>query len=278
MKYLLVLAVTVAAAVLAGSMPEGTRTITLNSRNTVSLTSPITGKSAAELQLKLIEADQSASFYEPVYLTLNSPGGSIPDGERIIETVNGLSHRVDTISIFSASMSFIISQYLGKRYVLESGTMMSHRAYAEGLSGQVPGNLITRAMELLTSITQVDQHIANRAGMKVKDYQDFIRDEAWMRGPDAVSRGFADSVARVKCDESLQGTTAPQTMQVFIFTVKVTWYKCPLITQPAIVEMADSIKPETRREILMLLYNPSSYVRQYGLTKLSGGLIRQEGL
>jgi len=263
----------VALAGVAANVPDqGIRTITLSSSNTVSLSTAINGETAARLQAQLIEADRTAGFFSPVYLTLNSPGGSVTDGEKVIETVNGLGHRVDTISMFSASMSFIISQYLGKRYVLESGTMMSHRAYAEGLSGQVPGNLITRALELLTSVTKLDEHIAARVGMKLKDYQAFIHDEAWMRGEEAVKLKFADSLVRVKCDPSLQGTTAPQTIQLLFTSVKVKWYKCPLITQPAAVDVDESASNSVRKEILTLLYAPSDYVRQYGVTKLSGGL------
>lgn len=272
MKYLLLVSLVVTAAVLAAGQSAGIRTITLTSKNTVSLATPINGQTAAELQAKLIQADRTAGFFEPVYLTLNSPGGSIPDGEKIIETANGLTHRVDTISMFSASMSFIISQYLGKRYVLESGTMMSHRAYAEGLSGQIPGNLISRALGLLASLTQIDTHVADRAGVTVKSYQDFIRDEAWMRGQEAVSRNFADSLVRVKCDSSLQGVTDPQTLKLFLFNVKVKWYKCPLITDPASVEMDNDVPDNVQKEINTLLYSPGDYVRQYGVTRLVGGL------
>lgn len=250
---------------------QSIRTITLNSRNTVSLSTAINWETTADVQIKLIKADHTARFYEPVYLTLNSPGGSIGDGEKIIETVNGMTHRVDTISIFSASMSFILSQYLGKRYILESGTMMSHRAYAEGLSGQVPGNLITRTLGLLTNIIQLDKHIAARSGMKLEDYQALVQDELWMRGQEAVNKNFADSLVRVTCDSSLQGTTEPKVMRVFLFNIKVTWYKCPLITEPASIEMADSIPEATRKEILTMFYNPGNYLRQYGLTQLSGG-------
>lgn len=226
------------------------KTIVLSKDNTVNLRMPIMGDTAKDIQVQLMKADRNLGSGEPIYLTLYSPGGSVSDGEHIIETAKGLDHQVDTISIFSASMSFILSQYMGKRYVLDSGVMMSHRASANGLSGQIPGNLVTRVLGLLTSLGQIDAHVASRAGMRTPAYQALIANELWMRGQRAVDLKFADEVVTVTCDESLQGGEEPQLVDTGFFLVKVVWAKCPLITEPLSAVMAKTKEPVDFKELL----------------------------
>jgi ATP-dependent protease ClpP protease subunit len=238
-------------------------TITLTDRNTVSLNMPIDGSSAKEVQQALLDKSQLLSRSEPIYLVLNSPGGSIDDGEKIIETAQGIPQLVHTITLFSASMSFIISQYLDKRYILESGQMMSHRAYAEGLSGQVPGNLVTRTLGLLSSLEQVDEHVAKRAGLDTKAYQELIRDELWMRGSKAIDLKFADEVTRIRCAKSLNGPGEAKSLRVMMFDVKVVWHKCPLISEPLSVEISGKASNEDKKRIHEMLYDRAEYLKNY---------------
>lgn len=245
----------------------GPRVIVLEDYNTISLNLPINGDSASNLQVELLEKASKTS--KPLYLTLNSPGGAVDSGEKIIETANGIKNEVNTITLFAASMAFIAAQSLDKRYILDSGTMMSHRAFANGLSGNIPGNLITRTMAMLSSLVAIDQRIADRAGYTLKDYQDMVRDEMWIRGQDAVNMKFADEVIRVQCGKTLQGEGPEQTVKVFIFEVKVVYHKCPLITEPMHASVVGDSTAEQDRAIALMLSNRAEYVRQYGSKGLS---------
>lgn len=263
---------------LMGLVPEtaspkaGPRTIVLNEANTVSLNVAIDSNSASETQLQLMKKASHLPSSAPLYLILNSPGGSIVDGEKIIETAQGLPNPIHTISIFSASMSFIISQYLDRRLIVESGTMMSHRAYAEGIGGQIPGNLVTRTLGLLSAITQMDTAVAKRVGMAVTNYQEMIRDEAWLRGQEAVNYHFADEVVRIQCDRSLSGPGPEQIVDLGLFKVVVRWHLCPLITRPFSVAMSDELTEEQRQQVNYMLYDKAAFVRQYGAKTLTGGV------
>lgn len=248
---------------------EGPRTIVLEAATTVSLNLPIDGESASDIQSKLIAKSASNPRAE-LYLTLNSPGGSIYDGEKIIETASGLPNKIHTISLFSASMSFIISQNLDRRYVLESGTMMSHRAFAGGLEGNIPGNLITRTLALLQSLVEVDAHIAHRAGYTTEAYQAMIADELWMRGNQAVKYKFADEVVRIRCGHTLQGPAEPVKVNTFFGPLMVIWSKCPLITQPIGVSGADRFTSEAAEEVITMLSDRSGYIHKYGFKHLNG--------
>lgn len=237
--------------------------IVLSDDNTISLNMPIMGSSARDIQTELLRKSAGLSPTKPLYLFLNSPGGSVTDGERIVEVARGLPQKVHTISLFSASMSFIISQYLDNRYITESGVMMSHRAYSGGYEGQVPGNLITRTLFTLAQIVAVDRHVAERAGMGTKQYEDLIANELWMDSQEAIHLKLADKTVRVRCDKTLQGPGPAKNIEVFMFKVAVTFHKCPLITEPLSVELANSATPEARTVVERMFHDKESFVHEY---------------
>ncbi len=244
---------------------SGVKLITLSEKNTVSLNTGVDGASASAIQSKLIALDHSLPKGKPIYMVLNSPGGSIDAGNAIIETAKGLSRKVHTISIFSASMSFIISQYLDNRYMVDSGMMMSHRAAAGGMQGQVPGNLITRTQALLDSIRALQVPIARRAGYTPEQYESMVADELWMGSGKALALRYSDETVRVRCDASLDGPGEEQEITVFVFRIKVRFHKCPLVTYPLSVDFGkDSMSAEWRRYILQMFNNRAQFVRSYG--------------
>lgn len=242
----------------------GYKVITLSESNTVSLNTPIDGPTATEVQAALVSKDHASYSKDPLYIVLNSPGGSVYAGNAIIETAKGLSRPVHTISMFSASMSFMISQYLDKRYVIETSNLMSHRAFAGGMSGQVPGNLITRTDALLEDIRKLEKPIADRAGYTLEAYEAMIADELWMNSDKSVKLRFADEVVRVRCDKTLNGPGEEKAIQVFIFTIMVTFHKCPLITYPLSVKFGTEVSEEWKNLILDMLQDRVKFVRNYG--------------
>lgn len=221
---------------LGPKQPDTSGVITLSESNTVSLNTPIEGSTIKEVSKRLLEVSDNLSSKKPIYLVLNSPGGSIEAGNELIELAKGLPQDVHTITLFSASMSFQISQNLGKRYMTSAGTMMSHRAAVGGVEGNIPGNAFTRLYYYLEMVTRLDQIAADRAGMNIEDYQKLISNELWMGGEQAVDLGFADEVVKVKCDKTLRGPGPVQHIRMFIFSADVTFDKCPLITSPTEVE------------------------------------------
>lgn len=238
--------------------------LVLSDKNTINLNMPIYGESAKAVQIALLEKSSKLPGNQPIYLFLNSPGGSVTDGRRIIEVARGIPQKVHTVSLFSASMSFIISQYLNDRYITESGVMMSHRAFGGGLEGQIPGNLITRTLFTLSQIVAIDSQIASRAGMPVKKYQDLIANELWMEAPEAEQLHLADKTVVIRCDSSLRGPASPVHMTIMgAFSVAVTYHKCPLITEPINIELDSNITPQARDTVEMLLHDKERFVHEY---------------
>lgn len=212
-----------------------TALLTLSASNTVSLALPVTSDSVRYISEELLAKSDKLSANSPIYLVLNSPGGSITDGRHLANVVNGLPQKVHTVSMFSASMSFMLSQFFGVRYVLEDSVLMSHRAAVEGMDGQIPGTLNSRTNALTEEILSMEKQVAERAGMPLEAYQKAIADEMWLNAQTAVSRKFADKIVRIRCDDTLRGYGPTQTFNIFIFTVNIQFHKCPLITEPRIV-------------------------------------------
>lgn len=249
----------VAIALVTTRTEAETDTITLSDSNTVSLNMPIMPDTANDIQTELLSKSDALGKNDVIYLVLNSPGGSIDAGNSIIALAKGLPQRVDTISLFSASMAFQITQNLGKRYIVDHGTMMSHRAAIGGLSGQVPGNAFARLYYILESITKLDQNASDRAGMGLEDYQRLIADELWMNSENAVSYKFADKVVKIRCDNTLRGPGRAQLFNWIFGRVTLKFHKCPLITEP--VEQGGDEK------VLEVLAKPKEQlVRTFGYT------------
>lgn len=231
--------------------------IILKDSNTVTLNMPIYEESARDLQVELLEKSEKLSKSDSIYLVLNSPGGNVKDGQDIIDLIKGLPQKVHTISLFSASMSFIISQYLDDRYVTEFSTLMSHRASVGGIQGTVPGTFLSRTNSMLMDLLALSNHVANRAGIDPKVYQDMIADELWMGADKAINLKFADKKVRLRCDKTLQGEGKTSTMTAFgIFTATITFSKCPLIKVPI------STRGNTDF-VNLFVNNKSEFIRKY---------------
>lgn len=239
--------------------PSGT--VLIKESNLVTINLPIDDESVSVAQGQLMALNEELPSGEPLYLFLNSPGGSIASGGRLIETMQSLGRPVHSISLFSASMAFIISQYTNTRYVMNNSVMMSHRASLGGVEGQIPGNFFTRANFIMSQVTELEEDISKRAGYSMEEYRNLVENELWLTGSDAVNQHWADKKVKVRCDVSLSGYSDPIEVKVFIFTFKVQFPKCPMITAPRITQAEGDL--EFKHAINDMLYNREQFVREY---------------
>lgn len=208
------------------SIASKVETITLNEENTVILRQGINYASIAKVQVKLFELSKKNPTND-LYLFLDSPGGSVAAGGLLIDTINSIPNKVHTISAFSASMAYITAQSLGKRYVLPSGVLMSHRAYVGGLKGTFE-QIDSLTGMLKEMVKEYDIQCADRVGLSYNAYRTLIHDDHWMTARQAVSTGHADAIAKVICDKSLQGSYVERQFSLF-GAYDVTFSKCPLV-------------------------------------------------
>lgn len=205
--------------------------VVLTEQNTMSLNGPVNSSSMTGLMLKLKELNKIETT-EPIFLVINSPGGSIYDGFDFIRFAASSKRKINTITIFAASMGFQIVEALGDRLVTSYSTLMSHKARGS-MAGEFPGQLDSRYNHVLSHLAEQDKFVVSRTNGKhtVESYATLIQNEYWANSQKAISDGFADKEVVVECDKSLDGSYF-QLFDLGFFSINAEFSKCPLIVSP----------------------------------------------
>lgn len=242
--------------------------ITLESDNTLVLRGPVTGQSVAKLQQQALAMSQKLSVTTPIYLVLDTPGGSVFSGLELIDHLRALPQQIHTITLFAASMGFQITQNMDKRYITNQGTLMSHRARLGGLGGQLDGEFESRYEMVKRKVDYMDAVAAKRMSMDIKDYKEMIINEYWVHGFDSIGDKAADEVVSVNCGTSLTGVESIDLPTMF-GQIVLEFSKCPLIRAPLKVDFKRITKSklgEVKDLYNKLYFNKSKYVDEFILT------------
>lgn len=226
---------------ISASKENKTDSVTLTDDNLLVLNSEVSGESVGAIIQKAKELDAKLSgrlgiSKQPIYLFLNTPGGSIQAGLEMIEALNGLGRKVNTITLFAASMGFQTVQNLGDRLILKNGVLMSHHAAGEiqgSFGGVHPSQMDNRYELWLDRIKELDEQTVKRTNGK-QTYESYLTQydkEMWLTGTKSVAQGYADRIVSIKCDKSLSGTTKHKA-DFLGFTINYELDKCPLNTAP----------------------------------------------
>jgi ATP-dependent protease ClpP protease subunit len=205
-------------------------TVNLGTANTVTLRGEVNDDSAqtAAIELMTLNAIRGNATY-PIYLVLDTPGGSIDAGESLIEVAKTIRN-LKTISIFAASMGSAIAEALpGDRLMTSNGILMFHRA-AGRVSGQFEnGEMESRLDFYKQMVRRMEKRSADRMGLSLARYKKLIKNELWLTSDSAVSSGAADRIVEVVCSPALTSQTQSIQVEVFIFMIEVEYSKCPLL-------------------------------------------------
>jgi ATP-dependent Clp protease, protease subunit len=248
MKYIIGLVIVGLVSVLPASSSNikassNTDSVVLSKDNVIVLNTQVDGESTAaviskakELDLALSGLKERYTGKKPLYIFLNTPGGSIQSGLEMIEALNGLGRPVNTITLFAASMGFQIAQNLGDRLILRNGVLMSHRAKGgfEGeFGGQFPSQVDSRFALWNSRINELDQKTVGRTNGKqtLESYRKQYANEMWLTGSQSVAQGYADKVVNVKCDKTLDGVTTHE-LSFLGIPIQYDLDNCPLNTSP----------------------------------------------
>lgn len=221
---------------------KSNKTITLSKDNTLVLNNEVNDETVAKLSAQALAMDENLDEDSPIYLVLNTPGGSVTAGLELIDNLKALDRKVHTITVFAASMGFQIAQNLNDRIITNNGVLMSHRARG-GMSGefggQSPSQFETRFAFWNNKIKEMDKiTVARTKGMQtLESYQAAYENELWLTGKDAVTQGYADTVSLTRCDKSLSGVVT-ESFSFFGLRIEVVFSECPLITGPLAVNMS----------------------------------------
>jgi ATP-dependent protease ClpP protease subunit len=209
--------------------------IQLTTNNTINIRTQIDGNSVSKA-MKEIAALREKSPNETLYIVLNSPGGSIPDGLDFIRFLD-TQENIKTITIFAASMaSAIVEANKGERLIVEDGILMFHRARV-GVQGQIgEGELESQLENIKRIVESLEIKNADRMDLSLKEYRAKVKDEYWLFGKQAVKEDGADKIVKIHCSSELIKAKDIMEMRSFFGSVTVEFSQCPLFTYPTSVK------------------------------------------
>lgn len=204
--------------------------VVLTNDNYVILSGPVTDNSVSGVAQKLGQLSAKLPAGAVVYLVLDTPGGSVMAGSQLADFGKSLPLKIKPVCLFCASMGYHLFQSFDERIVQSSSTLMSHRASLGGVSGQIPGEFITRVNQIMSYLNEMDTKAATRVGMTREAYQQLIYNELWLSGTEAVKVKHADRLAKIRCDKSLLDGFRTEEVPTPFGVFEVKFSKCPLIS------------------------------------------------
>ena len=161
-------------------------------------------------EIKRLQQESS----EPIYLLIDSPGGSVLDGATLISEMEVSKAPVHTVCTrLCASMAAMIHSYGKQRYMTDRAILMYHPASA-GVQGQVPNML-----SLLNTINRyTDKMVANivsRSSLSQEEYEKLVAYELWIDSEDSLDKKLTDQIINLNVpafpeDNQAAPDTAPK--------------------------------------------------------------------
>lgn len=127
----------------------------------------------------------------PIYILINSPGGSVLSGSILISAMQTSKAKITTIcSGMCASMGAMIFEYGAERLMVDRSLIMFHPATVQ-YEGDVDRIFsFIKTIKLYTNKLEVD--VAKRVGLTFDKYKQTISTEWWLDSEDALSANVCD--------------------------------------------------------------------------------------
>jgi ATP-dependent Clp protease protease subunit len=140
---------------------------------------------------------------KPIYLYINSPGGSVTAGMAIYDTIQHIKSEVVTICVgLAASMgAFLLAAgSKGKRLALPHARIMIHQPLG-GSRGQAT-DIEIEAKEILRIRRQLNQILAERTGQPLEKIEKDTDRDYFMSSEEAKDYGLIDQVIETVTQQS----------------------------------------------------------------------------
>lgn len=209
--------------------------VVLTEANTVSLEGPVNITTVSRLQLDIVSKYYALPLNETLYLVINSPGGEIHAGLRLVNFLKSYP-KIKTITLYGASMAHAIAQSTkGERLGTEDTVMMAHRARG-GFQGQFSQGEVESRLKFWTQrVTKMEKINAERMKIALFDYRKKVMNEWWCYSDGCLNENFIDRVIEVSCDKELATSYREITnfrlnfAQLRFDKTRMYKSKCPLI-------------------------------------------------
>jgi ATP-dependent Clp endopeptidase proteolytic subunit ClpP len=200
------------------------KTIELTNDNFVSLRDSVTSQSINNLIYNLIKLKSDNR-----YIYLNTNGGSVDAGLKLINTINDLNRKNISVSCIvdtAISMGFVILQSCKERYVLEHATLMQHQMSLQDVKGQIR-NLNSYFKFINNLENKLNKIQADRIRLELKDFEEKIHDDWWMDSDEAIKNNVADEIVNINCN--FENTEEEVIVNNVFGQIKMIYSKCPQV-------------------------------------------------
>ena len=175
------------------------KTILLNQSNFISIKGEINEFSTSNF----VDQTKYITSQDDVYIYIDSIGGQVFEGLKIIQYINYLNqnHNIICISQNAYSMAFVIFQHCPRRLILENSILMHHEI-STLISGEFEN--IKSNINLLNNIeTKFTEKIILKSGLDKDFLYNKMINDFWIFSNEILSYNLADEIVYLGCDESL---------------------------------------------------------------------------
>ena len=145
-------------------------------------------------QLLFLEKENSS---EDIQMFINTPGGVIPAGMAILDTMNYIKCDVSTIAVgMAASMGSILlaNGTKGKRLALPNSKIHIHQPLG-GVEGQA-SDIAIEAEEILKIRSHLYEFLAEKTGRNIKEIERDADRDKYFTAQEAKEYGLVDKVVK----------------------------------------------------------------------------------
>jgi ATP-dependent Clp endopeptidase proteolytic subunit ClpP len=172
------------------------KTLEIDEKRSVKINFPIgyfkESDDAVKEQLK-----QLGNSKDPIFVLLDSPGGSVDVGNEMISLMQAADGPVYTVCVgLCASMAAVILEHGTKRFALDRSTIMFHDA-SGGARGSL-GEMNSILQFYRRMVEKTNRYIAERSSMKYETFMELQKDNLWIDAEDAKSLNLIDDLVRLK--------------------------------------------------------------------------------
>lgn len=135
--------------------------------------------------------------HKPIYLEINSPGGSVPDGMSIINTIEHIKSKVVTIiSGQACSMAALISIVGDKRLVYSNSYWMQHST--SDIIGDYVNYIKDRVKFLSEFEHRTEKMLKTHTKLNNTDILKIRNGELWLNSEQCLIKGVVDEIIYFK--------------------------------------------------------------------------------
>lgn len=138
----------------------------------------------------------AAKSKKPIYLLIDSPGGSVISGGAIVSAIEASPVPVYTVCLqVCASMAAMLHQYGARRYMVDRSILMFHNA-SGGFQGSLP-QVASLFKTINRFVNKMFHNTAKRSGQEISVFLAKIQNDLWIDAEDSLEQHYSDETVNV---------------------------------------------------------------------------------